>query len=242
MKSKRINEAQFLTLLQRVLPKTTQDPHLVNTIYEEVAKEVRLLKSLDAFEKFCEKGSVPDLEPQTVAEMQSQIGGNFGENNVVLTPAEDGLSLGVEISLPDHVVSTKIKVAPPGTEDDEPDAPFVPFPVSLPDDPELIWVLARRENLGPDEAARAMANIEEEFWASKKGQNLQRQGVEKTFAEFISNAPATALKESGIKRYHKDPETLKSLHLLPKTEDGPSRSKTEAEMLAEAGLSEPAGR
>ena len=227
VKSNKINEAQFLTLLQRVLPKTTQDAHLVNAIYEEVAKEVRLLKSLGAFEKFCEKGSVPDLEPETVAGMQAQLAGNFGEENVVLTPAEDGLSLAVEISLPDHIVNTKIKVAPPGTEDEEPDAPFVPFPVSLPEDPELVWVLARRENLGPDEASRAMANIEEEFWGSKKGQNLQRKGVEKTFAEFISNVPAPALKESGIKRYHKDPETLKTLRMFPKTAD---------ELVAEAGL------
>ena len=44
---------------------------------------------------------------------------------------------------------------------------------------------------------------------------LQREGVDRSFAEFISNVPATALSESGIKRYHKDPETLRSLHLVP---------------------------
>ncbi len=54
----KLNEARFLTVLQRVLP-TTVNPHLANSIYEDVLKGVRLLNSLDSFEKFCEKGSLP---------------------------------------------------------------------------------------------------------------------------------------------------------------------------------------
>ena len=43
------------------------------------------------------------------------------------------------------------------TEDEEAvEAPWVPFPVALPSDPELVWMLARRENVGPDEAAMAL--------------------------------------------------------------------------------------
>ena len=68
--------------------------------------------------------------------------------------------------------------------------------------------------MGPDEAARALAKIEEEFWATKKGQQLQRDHVEKTFAEFIINVPASALTESGLKRHYKEPETLTTLRLL----------------------------
>jgi hypothetical protein len=215
MKSKRLNDKQFLALLEKVLPKTAKDPHLVTMIYEEVAKEVRLINSLESFEKFCAKGSVPDVNPETLDGLKSQLGGSFGDDNVVLTVEEDQQAVAVEITLPDRSISSKIKVAPPGTEDDgDAEAPFVPFPVALPEDKELVWVLARRENLGPDEAARALSNIEDEFWASKKGQKMQREGVEKSFAEFISNAPAAALKESGIKRYHKDPETVKALRLL----------------------------
>jgi len=221
MKSKKLEEARFLAVLQRILPKSIQDPHLANSIYEQVLNEMRLFKSLDSFEKFCEKGSIPDAEPATVAELQGQLAGNFGEENVVLTPQEDGTGVSVEIALPDHIVNTVVKVVAPGSEEEEAaDAPYIPFPVSLPDDPELVWVLARRENLGPDEAVRAIANIQEEFWATKKGQVLQREGVERSFAEFISNVPATALGESGIKRYHKDPETLKTLHLIPSVEAG----------------------
>ncbi|MEI9896198.1 MAG: hypothetical protein WDN28_20620 [Chthoniobacter sp.] len=86
--------------------------------------------------------------------------------------------------------------------------------MSLPEDPELVWLLARREDLGPDEAARALVKIEEEFWLTKKGQQLQREHVEKTFAEFIINVPASALTESGLKRHYKEPEALKTLRLL----------------------------
>jgi len=231
MSKKGFNEAKFLALLEKVLPKATPDTVLAAKIYEHVAKEVRLVTSLEAFEKFCEKGSLPDAEPHTIEEFKSQLGGNFGPENVVVTPPEpdaEEKAVEVEITLPDRTVTSKLKIVPPGEEGEEADAPFVPFPVALPEDPELVWVLARRENLGPDEAARALAGIEEEFWASKKGQVMQRDGVERSFAEFISNVPATALKESGIKRYHKDPETLKTLRLIPGEGAAPASSREEA--------------
>ncbi len=213
MKIKGMNEAEFLALLQKVLPKATRDPHLASTIYEEVAKEVRLVKSLATFEKFCEEGSLPDMTPETVAELQSQLAGNFGESNVALTPEENGAGVAVEIVVGDRTLSSTLKVAAPG-EEEEVKVPFVPFPVSLPEDPELVWVLGRREDLGPDEAMRALAIIEEEFWATKAGQKLLKEQADKTFAEFIARVPAAALKESGMKRHYKEPETLKVLQLL----------------------------
>jgi hypothetical protein len=120
----------------------------------------------------------------------------------------------VEIALPDRKISTRVKVQAPGEDPEAAKVPFVPFPVALPEDPELVWVLARREDLGPDEAARALASIEEEFWATKAGQKLQREGTEKSFADFIQNVPAAALADSGLKRHYKQPETLHALHLL----------------------------
>ena len=214
MKSKGLNETQFLALLEKALAKATLDRTMASAIYEEVEREVRLANHLRSFEKFCEKGAIPDTSPETVSELHEQLAENFGKEHVTLEPEADGTSVAVEIALPDKTVSTRVKVQAPGEEDEENDAPFVPFPVALPEDPELVWALARRENFGPDEAVRALANIEEEFWASKKGQLLQKEGVEKSFAEFVSNVPAATLKESGIKRYHKDPETLKTLRLL----------------------------
>ena len=217
MKIKGMNEAQFLSLLQKVLPKATKDPHLASAIYEEVAKEVRLLKSIESFEKFCEAGALPNIEPDTVADLQSELAGKFGEANVAITPDENGTGVAVEIALPDRMMSSRVKVDPSVAEE-EVKIPFVPFPVSLPEDPELVWLLARREDLGPDEAARALAKIEEEFWATKKGQQLQRDHVEKTFAEFITHVSASALAESGLKRHYKEPEALKTLRLLETSE------------------------
>ena len=212
MKIKGMNEAQFLALLQKVLPKATKDPHLASAIYDEVAKEVRLLKSIESFEKFCETGALPNVEPDTVAELQSELAGKFGEANVAITPDENGAGVAVEIVLPDRTLSSRVKVDPAVAEE-EVKIPLVPFPVSLLQDPELVWLLARREDLGPDEAARALEKIEEEFWATKKGQQLQRDQVEKSFAEFITHVPASALAESGLKRHYKEPEVLKSLGL-----------------------------
>jgi hypothetical protein len=213
MKSKGMNEAQFLSLLQKVLPKTTTDPDLVNAIYEGVANELRLLKNIQAFEKLCETGALPNVEPETVAGLQSELAVKFGEENVAITPNENGTGVEVEIALPDRTMSSRIKVDPTVVEE-EVKIPFVPFPVSLPEDPGLVWLLGRREDLGPDEAARALVKIEEEFWATKKGQQLQQDRVEKTFAEFVVNVPALALMESGLKRHYKEPEALKTLRPL----------------------------
>jgi hypothetical protein len=216
MKSKGLTEKDFLTLLNKVLQAKMPDHHLGADIYDEVIKQVSLIKSLQSFEKFCEKGGLPNIEEETVAELKSELTEKFGEGSVDISPAEDKNSVEINIALEDRTISNKVRVQPPGTEDDiEEKPPFVPFPVSLPEDPDLVWVLARREDLGPDEAARSLASIEEEFWATKSGQKLLRDRVDRTFAEFIANVPASALVESGLKRHYKEPETLKTLRLLP---------------------------
>ena len=205
----------FLALLEKVLPKATKDPHLASTIYEEVAKEVRLAKNLQAFDKFCENGALPNMEPATMEEFASEMATKFGEENVTITPDEEGKKVAVEITLPDRTVTSEVKVDATIALEEEIKVPFVPFPVSLPEDPELVWVMARHEDLGPDEAARALANIEAEFWDTRKGLDLQKKRVEKCFAEFITHVPASALKDSGLKRHYKTPETLQTLRLLP---------------------------
>ncbi len=214
-KTKGMTDSDFLALLQKVLPKTTKDTGLATAIYEEVAKEVRLINSLESFEKFCDKETLPDLEAATLAEFQSQLAGKFGPENVTIEPNEEGTALEVAIALPDREVKRLVNIAPPGAaEEEEVTHPFVPFPVCLPDDPELIWELGRRENFSPEEAARSLAAIEEEFWATKVGQKLQKEGVERSFAEFIALVPASALAESGLRRHYKEPEPLSVVRLL----------------------------
>ncbi len=215
MKNKGLNEVTFLALLEKVLPKATKDPHLASTIYDEVAKEVRLAKNLQAFDKFCETGALPNIEADTMQEFEREMASKFGAENVEITPDDEGKKVAVEITLPDRTVTSEVKVDATIALEEEVKVPFVPFPVALPEDPELVWAMARREDLGPDEAARALAEIEAEFWETKKGLELQKKRVEKCFAEFIVHVPAAALKDSGIKRHYKTPEPLKSLRLLP---------------------------
>ena len=226
MKKKGMSEVEFLALLQKVLPHATRDPRLSTMIYEQVERELRLINSLKTFEKFCTEGSLPDLEPETVANYQSLLATNFGEENVTVTPNEAGDAVEVEITLPDGTITNRIRVQPPGAEDEEAvEAPWVPFPVALPSDPELVWMLARRENVGPDEAAMALERAQGDFWESKPGLKLQRDRVEKTFAEFINRVQAGAIGERGIKRLHKLPETLKVLHQGPApAEEGTRRN------------------
>jgi len=193
MNTKGLNEAHFLSLLRKTLSRTTSDAQLATTIYAEGEREVRLIKDLE-----------------TVAELQSELSAKFGEGNVTLTPDENERNVAVEIGLPDGTITSRVKVQADSSESD-PKPRFVPFPISLPEDPELVWVLARQEDLAPEEAMRALASIQEEFWATKNGQKLLRGGLERSFAEFIANVPASALLESGLKRHYKQPESLKTL-------------------------------
>ena len=87
----------------------------------------------------------------------------------------------------------------------------MPFPASLPGDPELIWALAKRENMTNDEAGIALNKIEDDFWASKTGQKLIRDRVDRSFPEFIARVPAGMLGDLGLKRHYKLPETVKVL-------------------------------
>jgi hypothetical protein len=88
--------------------------------------------------------------------------------------------------------------------------------VCLPGDKELVWLLAKRETLTPDEAGVALTKLEEEFWASKTGQKLMRDRVPRSFPEFIARVPGGALGEAGLKRHYKEPEPLKLLRPLTK--------------------------
>lgn len=249
MKPKPLTEAQFLTLLERVLSKlVARDMNLRAAIQDEVSKEIRLHNNVASFTKFCEQGAVPDLKPETVAELQEQLAATFGEAaTVTVTPDEArGGLMDVEISLPDRTVTSQVKVDPDAAakaaSEEAPKVPFVPFPVTLPTDAELVWVLARREDLGPDEAARALASIEEEFWATKAGQKRLKEGAERTFADFIAAVPAAALLESGLKRHYKEPETLHALRQLGGSTGGGGDIVAELGGSSGAGASSGGGR
>ena len=219
-KSKLSTEAQILELLKKVLPKATHDAKLAGKIYSAVEQELQAKARATAFEKFCARCELPDLEPKTVSQVQEQFAAAFGDGDITLKPNRKDKALAVEVALPDgSQFTSEIKVRPSATadgEDPEFKPKFVPFPVSLPGDKELVWLLARGENLTPQEAGVQLAKIEEDFWMSKTGQKLIRDRVERSFPEFIARVPGGMLGEVGLKRHYRTPEPLKVLRPAPK--------------------------
>ena len=214
--SKRDEQAQLLELLRTILPKVAPDAALAERIYSAFEAELRAKNRVSSFEKFCERIELPDLEPKTVEDVKQHFAAGFGDADMDIVPDEEGKGLTVDIALPDGTqFHNQIPVRPLAPETgDEPDITlkFVAFPVSLPGDPELVWALAKRENLTNEEAGMALNKVESEFWASKTGQKLLRDRVERSFPEFIARVPAGMLGDAGLKRHYKLPETLKVLH------------------------------
>lgn len=219
-KSKRDEQAQLLDLLRSVLPKIAPDPALAERIYSACEAELRAKNQVHSFEQFCERIELPDLDPKTVEEVKEHFSAGFGDADMDLVPDEEGKGLNVDVALPDgtqfHSRIPVRPVAPDAGDEAEVTLKFVAFPVALPGDPELAWALAKRENLTNDEAAMALIKIEDDFWASKTGQKLLRDRVERSFPEFISRVPAGLLGDAGLKRHYKLPETVKVLRQAPK--------------------------
>jgi hypothetical protein len=212
-------EKQLLELLKKVLPKATHDPQLAGQIYAAVEQELKVKNRSQSFADLCERIELPSLEPDDVEAVKQQLALAFQGGDVTVKPNKKARSVAVEVGLPDGTqFSSEIKVRAQGAEEEEeqPTAPFVALPVCLPGDKELVWFLGRRENLSPDEAGISLSRVEEEFWATKTGLKLQKDRVEKCFAEFIARVPAGMLTESGLKRHYKQPEAVKLLRPLVK--------------------------
>ena len=213
-------DLQLLDLLKKVLPKATPDAQLAGKIYEAVELELKAKSRLTAFDKFCARVELPDLEAQSIEEVQRQLTAAFGEGDLTLKPNRKEKVLAVELALSDgSQFAGEIKVNPNAgaeADDGEPLPKFAPFPVCLPGDQELVWLLAKRENLSSEEAGIALTRIEEDFWASKTGQKLLRDRVERSFPEFVGRVPAGMLSEAGLKRHYKTPEPLKVLRASKK--------------------------
>ena len=209
-------EAQLLDLLKKVLPKATHDAQLAGKIYQAVELELKAKAKVTAFERFCAKVELPDLEPKSIDEVKTQLAASFGDGDVTIKPNRKEKTLAIEVALTDgSQFSGEIKVNPNagGEAGDEQEITlkFVPFPVCLPGDKELVWLLAKRENMSPEEAGIALWKLEGDFWASKTGQKMLRDRVERTFPEFIARVPGGMLGEVGLKRHYKTPEPVKLL-------------------------------
>jgi len=214
-KQKSNPEGQLLALLKDVLPRAVSDQKLVDKIYSACEKEISAKVRVASFLKFCSSAEVPDLEAASVQEIQRQFEESFGKGAVSIIPHPKKQAATVEVIVDGEVLEGVVKVGVNGNgeadEEQEFKPKFVPFPVSLESDPELVWSLGRGENLTPEEAAITLTKTQEDFWASKQGQKLLRDRVERNFAEFVSRVPSKFLTEVGLKRHYKDPEALKQL-------------------------------
>jgi len=214
-KQKSNPEGQLLALLKDVLPKAISDQKLVEKIYSACEKEISSKVRVESFQKFCTRAEMPDLEEPTIEEIQRQFEDSFGKGAVSIVAHPKKQAATVEVVIDGEVLEGVVKVGKNGNgegdEEQEFKPKFVPFPVSLESDPELVWTLGRGENLTPEEAAITLTKAQEDFWASKQGQNLLKKRVEKTFAEFVSRAPSKLLGEVGLKRHYKEPEPVKQL-------------------------------
>jgi hypothetical protein len=216
-KEKANPQSQALDLLKDVLPKAVSDQKLVQRIYDACAKELSAKARIESFQKFCARAELPNLETASVQEIQQQFEESFGKGAVSVVAHPKKKAATIEVVVDDQVLEGVIKVGAASSEEEDENGEFkpkfVPFPVSLETDPELVWVLARGENLTPEEAAIALTKTQDDFWASKQGQKLIRDRVERSFPEFISRVASKMLSETGLKRHYKEPEPLKKIRV-----------------------------
>src|SRR5438270_10707175 len=117
-KTKKTNEAQLLDLLKKVLPKATHDAELAGKIYEAIVLELKSKARGSAFENFCAKVELPNLEPKALEEVKTQLEASFGQADVTLKPNRKEKSLSVEVSMPDGTqFSGEIEVNPDAGSD-----------------------------------------------------------------------------------------------------------------------------
>ncbi len=211
-------EAQLLDLLRKVLPKATHDAALADKIFQAVQNELKAKAKVAAFEKFCTRVELPDLETKSIEAVKQQLSESFGDADLTVKADRKEKRLAVELALADGTqLTSEIKVNPNAGNgaDGEAEAAskFAAFPVCLPGDKEMIWLLGKHENLSAEEAGMKLTRLQEDFWASKTGQKLLRDRVERNFPEFIARVPAGVLSDAGLKRHYKSPEPLKSLRV-----------------------------
>jgi len=118
--SKKTNEAQLLDLLKRVLPKATTDSQLAGKIYEAIEAELKAKARVLAFEKFCSKVELPDLEAKTVDDVKLQLAASFGDGDITIQPNKKEKTLSVEVAMPDgSQFNSEIKVGPVAAADSD---------------------------------------------------------------------------------------------------------------------------
>ncbi len=150
-KSKGLSERDVLDLLKSILPKATNDIDLASRIINAMERELQRKYQHVAFEKFCEKCELPNLDASSVMEVKKQLEDAFGKDALKVTQDKKSEALMIELETPDGVLKGQIKAGQTGgaegSDEQEMVLKFVSFPMALPVDPELVWTLEKRENL-----------------------------------------------------------------------------------------------
>jgi hypothetical protein len=150
--------------------------------------------------------------------VKKQFEESFGKGTVSIVPHPGKKALTIEVETPNGILEGIVKAGvKPEVESEtgeEVKITYIPFPVAMETDPELIWMLGRDEQLSPEEAAISLSKAEQSFWESKAGQEHLSKRTERTFPEFINKVPSKALAEAGLKRHYKDPEPIKQIRVL----------------------------
>ncbi len=106
--------SQLLDLLKRVLPKATDDPKLAGKIYQAIELELKTKASAAAFDKFCPKVELPDLNPKSIESAKLQLAASFHDGDVTLKANRKEQTRSVEIALTDgNQFTGEIKVKCP---------------------------------------------------------------------------------------------------------------------------------
>ncbi len=212
MPKNQLTEKEVFELLQNVLSQTTQDSNLAQKILDAIRKEMERKRQSAAFHEFCRRCPLPDLKVETLKEVSQRFEDNFGRDLVDFAIDEEEGLLNVELNLPTGSLMSSIGINDLPWEEQELEAEvkikIVPFPVVMPGDKELVWMLGRRETMTPQEGLRALLEVQADFWESRSGQLQLRKGAERTFPEFMQRVPAKLLNEAGLRRHYKDAEAI----------------------------------
>ena len=212
MAKNQLTEKEVVELLQSVLSQTTQDTHLAQKILDGIRKEMERKKQSSAFQEFCRRCPLPDLKEDTLREVSQRFEESFGRDLIDFDIDEDEGMLNVALNLPHGSLTSTIGINDLPWDEKELEAELkvksVPFPVAMPGDKELVWMLGRKETMTPQEGMRALLKLQSDFWESRSGQLQLRKGAERSFPEFLQRVPAKLLSEEGLRRHYKDPEAI----------------------------------
>src|SRR3954469_1258305 len=111
-KQKSKPQVEVLELLKSVLLKAVSDQRLADKIYSACEKEISAKSRVEHFEKFCSRAELPDLNGESVSEVQRQFEESFGKGTVSIIPHPKKGAASVEVVVDSQVLEGVIKVGP----------------------------------------------------------------------------------------------------------------------------------